>query len=220
MAPVPGAGNLVLGGGQVRIIGLTGGIGAGKSTVEAILARRGAVVIDADQVAREVVEPGREAYWRIVEHFGPAVVGEGGALDREALARVVFADSDELRFLNSVTHPAIGEAILERITELSRTRPDAVVFLSLALLVETGAVARYGLEAVVVVDVPPEVAVGRLVTSRGMTREGAKARVAAQAPRADRLRAADHVIDNSGDVKALEREVDRVLEALGVSEAR
>ncbi len=80
--------------------------------------------------------------------------------------------------------------------------------------------ARYGLEAVVVVDVPPEVAVGRLVTSRGMTREGAKARVAAQAPRADRLRAADHVIDNSGDVKALEREVDRVLEELGVSEAR
>ncbi|MDA8261599.1 MAG: dephospho-CoA kinase [Actinomycetota bacterium] len=209
------ADSLVVGGGQVRIIGLTGGIGSGKSTVEAILARRGAVVIDADRVAREVVEPGKEAYRRIVEHFGTAVVGEGGELDRAAIARVVFADRDELRFLNSVTHPAVGEAILERLGELSRTRPDAVVFLSVPLLVETGGAERYGTEAVVVVDVPPELAVQRLVESRGMTREDAKARVAAQAPRADRLRAADHVIDNSGNLSALEREVDRVLAALG-----
>ncbi|MDA8210012.1 MAG: dephospho-CoA kinase [Actinomycetota bacterium] len=199
----------------MRIIGLTGGIGSGKSTVEAMLARRGAVVIDADQVAREVVEPGKETYLRIVEHFGPKVVDESGLMDRAAIAKIVFSDSDELRFLNSVTHPAVGEAILEHLKELSRTRPDALVFLSIPLLVETGGAARYGTEAVVVVDVPPEVAVERLVRGRGMAREDAKARVAAQAPRADRLRAADHVIDNSGDVAALEREVERVLAALG-----
>ena len=207
--------NLVIGGGQVRIIGLTGGIGSGKSTVEAMLARRGAVVIDADQVAREVVQPGREAYLRIVEHFGPNVVGADGALDRAAIAKIVFADGDELGFLNSVTHPAVGQAILERLEELSCARPDSLVFLSIPLLVETGGARRYGTEAVVVVDVPPEVAVERLVEGRGMAREDAMARVAAQAPRSERLRAADHVIDNSGDTAALEREVARVLAALG-----
>ncbi|MCL4367956.1 MAG: dephospho-CoA kinase [Actinobacteria bacterium] len=199
----------------MRIIGLTGGIGSGKSTVEAMLARRGAVVIDADQVAREVVQPGGEAYLRIVEHFGPKVVGADGALDRAAIAKIVFADADELGFLNSVTHPAVGQAILERLEELSRTRPDSLVFLSVPLLVETGGAGRYGTEAVVVVDVPSEVAVERLVQGRGMAREDAMARVAAQAPRSERLRAADHVIDNSGDAAALEREVERVLAALG-----
>lgn len=185
------------------LIGLTGGIGSGKSTVSARLADLGARVIDADAITREVQQPGTEVFAAIVERFGDGVVAADGTLDRPALAAIVFADPDELKALNDIVHPAVGVEIAERLAEAADT--DDVVVLDVPLLVESG---RSDMAAMVVVDLDPDVAVRRLVEHRGFTEEDARARISRQASREDRLAKADRVLDNSGSVDDLLAQVD------------
>ncbi|MDA8038798.1 MAG: dephospho-CoA kinase [Actinomycetota bacterium] len=182
-------------------IGLTGGIGSGKSTVGAMLVQRGAVLVDADQLAREAVEPGTEGYERVVARFGPSVVQPGGVLDRAAIAAVVFNDEAALSDLNEIVHPAVGRLMLERVAEHAAS--DAVVVLDVPLLVETGGRERYGVSGVLVVDAPAALAVERLVRERAISLEDAERRIAAQATREERLRQADFVIVNTGTLEEL-----------------
>lgn len=189
------------------VVGLTGGIGSGKSAVSAMLAARGAVIVDADVLARQVVEPGGPAYQGVVDRFGPSVVRADGTLDRPALAAIVFSDAGALADLNALTHPPVKALIAERLAEQSSG--EAVVVLVIPLLAESG---RYPVAGVMVVDCPEDVAVRRLVEHRGMTEDAARRRVAAQASRADRLAIADHIITNDGSVDDLAIEVDRAWE--------
>jgi len=188
----------------MKLVGLTGGIGAGKSTVSARLTARGAVVVDADAVVRELQAKGTPVFEAIVERFGPGVVGPDGELDRPGLAAVVFGDPEALADLNALVHPAVGVEILRRVAEHRGT--DRVVVLDVPLLVESG---RHQASGVIVVDAPPEVAVERLVRDRGMTEDEARARMANQVSREDRLAKADFVVDNSGPPDALDEAVDR-----------
>ncbi|MDQ3897207.1 MAG: dephospho-CoA kinase [Actinomycetota bacterium] len=188
------------------VAGLTGGIGAGKSTVAELLGARGAVVVDADRLAREVVEPGTPAYEAVVTRFGPGVVASDGSLDRRALADRVFDDRGALADLNAIVHPAVRAAIADRLADLAGT--DAVVILEIPLLVESG--RTYGASTVIVVDCPEDVAVRRLVEGRGMDEADARRRMAAQVSRSARLAAADIVIDNAGSRADLDRQVDEV----------
>ena len=192
------------------MVGLTGGIGSGKSTVATMLAERGAVVVDADRLAREAVAVGTEGYRAVVDRFGPEVVAGDGTLDRRALAGVVFDDPGALADLNAIVHPPVRAAIAERVAELAGT--DAVVVLEIPLLVESG--RSYGAAQVIVVDCPEGVAVRRLVQGRGMDEADARRRIAAQASRDERLAAADVVIDNAGSLDDLERQVNAVWAAL------
>lgn len=184
-------------------IGLTGGIGSGKSTVAGLLAARGARVIDADRIAREVVEPGTPGLDAVVGAFGAGVLTAEGALDRPALAAVVFADPDARRRLDGIVHPLVRA----RATELvAAAPPDAVVVQDVPLLVETGQAASYDL--VLVVQADPATRVRRLV-GRGLSEDDARARIAAQATDEQRRAVADVVLDNSGTVEELEAQVDR-----------
>ncbi|MBW3615702.1 MAG: dephospho-CoA kinase, long form [Actinobacteria bacterium] len=187
-------------------IGLTGGIGSGKSTVSALLAERGAVIIDADAIVREIQAPGGLAYDAIIRHFGAGIVAADGRIDRAALAAVVFGDPSARAHLERLTHPFVIQVMAERVA--AQPDGDAVVVLDVPLLAERGP-ARYPVAAVVVVDCPVEVAVRRLVERRGLSEEEVRARVAAQASRQERLAVADFVIDNSGSSEALEGEVER-----------
>lgn len=184
-------------------VGLTGGIGSGKSTVSARLAEHGAVVVDYDLLAREAVEPGTPALAAIAARFGDDVLTADGSLDRPALGSVVFADEAARRDLEGITHPAIRELAAAR---EAAAPADAVVVHDHPLLVEMGMAGH--LDVVVVVDVPPEVQVTRLVEARGMTEADARARLAAQSSRQDRLDAADVVLDNTGSVEDLLEAVD------------
>ena len=188
----------------MKLVGLTGGIGAGKSTVSARLAARGAVIVDADALVRELQASGTPVFDAIVERFGPGVVGPDGELDRPALAAIVFGDPDALKDLNGLVHPAVGAEVLRRVAEQQGT--DRVVVLDVPLLVESG---RYLASGVIVVDVDPDLAVERLVRDRGMTEEDARARMARQVSREERRAKADLVIDNSGPPEALDEAVDR-----------
>jgi dephospho-CoA kinase len=188
----------------VLIVGLTGGIGSGKSTVAALLAERGAVVVDADRIARQVVEPGGPAYQPVIDRFGPEIVRPDGTLDRPAIASVVFNDAQALADLNAITHPAIRDSIGQRIAEHAGT--DRVVVLDVPLLAET-TTASWGLAGVIVVDVPVEIAVERLVEQRGLTEQDARARINAQVTREARKKLADVVIDNSQDREWLDQQV-------------
>jgi dephospho-CoA kinase len=190
------------------VLGLTGGIGSGKSTVASLLARRGAVIVDADALAREAVAPGTPGLSEVVARFGAEVVGAGGALDRGALAGMVFTDASALADLNAIVHPWVRAAIAERLAALDGGTFDGVVVLEIPLLVESG--RSYGASKVIVVDCPEEVALRRLVEERGMDEGDARRRMAAQVSRADRLAAADVVIDNSGSLADLERRVDEM----------
>lgn len=187
------------------------------------MADKGAVLIDADLISREVMAPGGAAYQPVVDRFGPEVVQTDGTIDRAAIARVVFNDSAALADLNGITHPAIGRVMAERLAEAAAD-PDRVVIMDIPLLAEgataaaesdsdenrrAAARARYGLAAVVVVDTPPDVALGRLVEQRGMSEEDARARIANQADRTTRLALADVVIENGGTREQLEVEVER-----------
>jgi len=187
----------------VIVVGLTGGIGSGKSTVSALFAERGAVVVDADAITRQLQAPGQPVLAAIVERFGPEIVFSDGTLDRAALAAIVFGDPAALKELTSIVHPAVGTEITRRL-EAERSG-DRVVVLDVPLLVESG---RYRVAGLVVVDVDPDVAVERLVRFRGMSEADARARMANQVSRADRLAKADWVIDNSGDLADLEDQVD------------
>jgi dephospho-CoA kinase len=176
-----------------------------------MLAERGAVVVDADRLAREAVAVGTEGYRAVVDRFGSEVVAGDGALDRRALAGVVFDDPGALADLNAIVHPPVRAAIAERVAELAGT--DAVVVLEIPLLVESG--RSYGASQVIVVDCPEEEAVRRLVEGRGMDEADARRRIAAQVSRAERLAAADTVIDNAGSLEDLRRQVDAMWAALG-----
>jgi dephospho-CoA kinase len=188
----------------VRLIGLTGGIGAGKSSVSAALARRGAVIVDADAIVRELQQPGTDVFAEMVERFGPGIVGPEGGLDRAAVAEVVFTDPEALADLGAIVHPRVHTEIERRVAE--QVGSDNVVVLDIPLLAESG---WPGLVATIVVDLDPEVAIQRLVTHRGFTEADARNRIGNQAAREDRLATADLVIDNHGDPEALEAEVDR-----------
>jgi dephospho-CoA kinase len=191
----------------VLAVGLTGGIGSGKSTVADLLVERGAVLIDADRIAREVVVPGGPAYQPLVDRFGTAVLAPDGTIDRKALAAVAFADADSLTALNAITHPAIAAVMAER--RAAEVGGDRVVVLDVPLL-KPAHRDILSLDVVVVVDCPVEIAVDRLVQQRGFSREDAEARVAAQVSRQERREGADFVIDNSSDRPHLVTEVDRV----------
>ncbi len=186
------------------VVGLTGGIGSGKSTVSALLAERGALVVDTDAVARQVVAPGGPAHDALVRRFGPKL-----AADRRALAGVVFSDPAALADLNAIVHPAVRDEVGRRVGELREMGADVVV-LAVPLLVETG--GAYGVAAVVVIDCPEEVAVRRLVEQRGMDETDARRRMAAQATRDERIEAADVVIHNEGSVDDLRSQVDEAWE--------
>ena len=199
---------------RVRCIGLTGGIGSGKSTVSALLAARGAVVIDADAITRELQQPGTPVFDAMVERFGPGIVAADGTLDRQAVADLVFNDPEALADLNGIVHPAVGAETTRRIVEQAET--DDLVVLDIPLLVESSTRTVAG---IVVVDVDPEVAVRRLVEHRGMREDDVRARMARQATREERLARADIVLDNSGTVDELAAQIDArwaEIEALGV----
>ena len=191
------------------VLGLTGGIGSGKSTVADLLAERGAVIIDADRIVREIQQPGGLAYDGIVERFGAAVVAADGSLDRPALAAIVFNDEEARADLNRLTHPLVGVVMAERMAAQAET--DNVVVLDIPLLTAESK-GKYPIAAVVVVDAPVDVAVGRLVALRSFSEDDARARVAAQITREERLALADFVVDNSGSLEALRTEVDRAWE--------
>lgn len=187
------------------LIGLTGGIASGKSTVADLLAARGAAVIDADRLARDVVEPGTSGLAAVVERFGPGVLAPDGSLDRPALGRLVFADPAARRDLEAIIHPAVRA----RAAALTAAAGEgAVVVQVIPLLVETG--QQDAFDQVVVVDVPPQVQVARVQARDGLGEAEARARMAAQVSREARLAAADVVITNDGSLADLEVQVDRL----------
>ncbi|MFI6812877.1 dephospho-CoA kinase [Nonomuraea sp. NPDC050328] len=190
-------------------VGLTGGIGSGKSEVARRLGERGAVIIDADKIAREVVEPGTEGLARVVAAFGEEILREDGSLNREKLGAIVFADSEKLATLNGIVHPLVGErvAVLQ-----GQAAEGAVVVYDVPLLVENKLAPLY--DVVIVVDASDETRIARLREYRQMPEADAKARIAAQASREERLAVADVVISNEGTIEELEAQVARVWEQL------
>ncbi len=190
---------------MTKRVGLTGGVASGKSTVSALFAELGAVVVDADLLAREVVAPGTDGLAAVVAAFGDEVLTADGALDRPAMGALVFADVERRRTLEGIIHPRVRA----RAAEIEAAAPpDAVVVHDIPLLTETGQAASF--DAVVVVDVPVETQVERMVGLRGMSREEAEARIAAQATREERLAIATYVIDNTGTLDQLRTRVAEV----------
>lgn len=185
------------------LVGLTGGIGSGKSTVSAMLARRGAVIIDADALTHELQRSGTPVFEAIVDRFGTGIVTPEGELDRPALAALVFGDPDELADLNAIVHPAVGAEIMARMAAEADT--DHVVVLDVPLLVESG---RSDMAGLVVVDVATDVAIERLAGQRAVSEADARARMSRQASRKARLAVADRVVDNNGTREDLERQVE------------
>jgi dephospho-CoA kinase len=201
--------------GGVLRVGLTGGIGSGKSEVSRRLAALGAVVIDADAIAREVVQPGSDGLAEVVEAFGPEILRPDGSVDRARLGDIVFASPERRAALNAIVHPRVGA----RMAELeSAAGPGAIVVHDVPLIAENNLASRYDL--VVVVDTPPAVQARRLVRRRGLTREQAQARMTAQASRKQRLAIADIVVDNSGSLSELDRQVGDLWSELRRREAR
>jgi dephospho-CoA kinase len=189
----------------VILVGLTGGIGSGKSTVSQLLASRGAVIVDADAITRQLQAPGEPLLALIAERFGADVLDADGSLIRQKLADQVFGNPDALADLNKIVHPAVGREMARLIDEQRVTHN--VVVLDIPLLAEN---PRSGLSGVIVVDIDPELAVSRLVEYRGMSQSDARARIERQVSREKRKEIADWVVDNSGDVAALEEQVSRM----------
>lgn len=185
------------------LVGLTGGIGSGKSTVSAALAERGAVIVDADAIVRDVQQPGSPVLQQLAERFGPQVIAADGSLDRAAVAAVAFSDPEALKDLNKIVHPAVGAEMNARV--MAQRDTDHVVVMDIPLLTEN---PREGLQGVIVVDVPTEVQVERLVRYRGFDEGDAMARIGKQATRQQRLATATFVVDNSGDLDALAEQID------------
>ncbi len=187
------------------VVGLTGGIGAGKSTVSAMLAARGAVIVDADRIARDLQVPGSPVLDAMADRFGRHIINDDGTLDRAAVASIVFNDKQALDDLNGIVHPAMQGEIQRQIDEHRGT--DRIVVLDFPLLGEN---PRRGLSATIVVDVPVDIAVRRLVEQRGMDEDDARARIQSQVSREERRATATHVIDNGGDLRSLAAQVDRL----------
>jgi dephospho-CoA kinase len=192
-------------------VGLTGGIATGKSTVARMFARRGAAVIDADQMVRELQKPGSAVYEAIVDAFGPQILGCDGTIDRKSLGDLVFHDEQLRRHLETIVHPALINAVERRVAEL-RTQGVAVCVVELPLLMEAEAERRF--DCVVVVTAPEEVQVARLMADRGLTREEALARIASQMPLGEKERRGDFVIENGGALQETERRVQEIYEWL------
>jgi len=192
-------------------VGLTGGLGSGKSTVAALLGEHGAVIIDADVVAREVVRAGTPGFAAVVARFGPGVVGPDGELDRAALARIVFADGAALDELNAIVHPLVGSRSAELAAAVP---PGAVVVHDIPLLAENGLADRF--DTVVVVEANREIRLARLA-ERGLTRAEAEARMAAQATDEQRRAIADEIVRNDDDLDSLARQIDRLWDRLSGS---
>lgn len=188
------------------LVGLTGGIGSGKSTVAGLLAARGAWIVDADEVARAVVEPGTPALAQLVERFGSEILDTDGRLDRPALGRIAFADEEARKALEGITHPAINQEFIRRIGEAPE---GSIVVCDVPLLVESTTAGSRGYKYLVVVEAPRELRFERL-EQRGVPRADAEARMAAQASDEERRAVATHVIDNSGDLAHLEQQVETV----------
>jgi dephospho-CoA kinase len=187
------------------LVGLTGGIGSGKSTVSAALAARGAIIVDADQVVRDVQQPGSPVLAKLAERFGAEVIAADGSLDRAALAGIAFADPEALKDLNGIVHPAVGAEMNRQVMEHVAT--DNVVVLDIPLLTEN---PREGLQGKIVVDLPEETQVERLVKYRGFDEADARARIARQASREQRLATADFVVDNTGTHADLAPQLERL----------
>jgi dephospho-CoA kinase len=189
----------------VILVGLTGGIGSGKSTISSLLEGKGAIIIDADAIVREVQLPGSAVLAELAEKFGSDVLAADGSLDRQAVANIVFTDPDALKALNAIVHPAVGKEMNRRMIEQRTT--DHVVVLDIPLLTEN---PREGLQGKIVVDVPVEVQVERLVKYRGFDEADARARISRQATREQRLATADFVVDNSGVLADLLPQMDKL----------
>jgi len=193
-------------------IGLTGGIGSGKSTVAEMLVERGAVLLDADRMVRDLQAPGGSVFAAMVERWGERIIADDGTLDRQAVAAIVFNDADELEALNGIVHPAVAEELKTQREAVQGS--DAIVVLDIPLLVRADGTSdrdRYAnLAGIVVVDVDPDIALNRLVDQRGFDENDARARIANQASREQRRAVADVVIDNSGSLDALTLQVDDV----------
>ena len=197
------------------LVGLTGGIGSGKSTAARMLQERGAVVFDADVLAREAVAPGTEGHRAVVERFGADVLAPGGELDREALASVVFADPAARRDLEAIVHPEVRRLFAEGAEAYRDT--DRIVVLSAPLLVETGMHSAF--DVLVVVAAPPEAQIERLMRDRGMSEDAIRARIDAQAPLEDKAAVADILLDNEGSPDDLEHQIDRIWDDLAARAA-
>jgi dephospho-CoA kinase len=191
------------------LVGLTGGIGSGKSTVSAALAERGAVIVDADAIVRDVQQPGSPVLQQLAERFGPQVIAADGSLDRAAVAAVAFSDPEALKDLNKIVHPAVGAEMTARV--MAQRDTDHVVVMDIPLLTEN---PREGLQGVIVVDVPTDLQVERLVRFRGFDEADAMARIGKQATRQQRLDTATFVVDNSGELDALAAQIDALWEYL------
>jgi dephospho-CoA kinase len=187
----------------VILVGLTGGIGSGKSTVSGLLQARGAVIIDADAIVREVQQPGSPVLAELAQKFGSDVLAEDGSLDRQAVANIVFTDPDALKSLNAIVHPAVGREMNQRM--IAQRASSNVVVLDIPLLTEN---PREGLQGRIVVDVPVELQVQRLTSFRGFDEADARARISRQATRQERLDQADFVVDNSGGLEDLIPQID------------
>ena len=196
----------------MRVIGLTGGIGSGKSTVSERLVAKGAVLIDADAIVKEMQQPGELVYLDIVSRFGDEVVDTDGSLLRPAIANIVFNDKDALKDLNQLVHPPVNKEIRRRIRDEADT--DNLVVLDIPLLIEgllEGGPPRYVVSGILVVDTPVDVAVQRLVAYRGFSEDDARARMKSQVPREKRLELADFVVRNDGEPSLLDEQIPKVL---------
>jgi dephospho-CoA kinase len=190
------------------ILGITGNIGAGKSSVAREFQRLGAALVDADQLAREVVEPGSPVLAELVEQFGREILNSAGRLDREALGRLVFSDDSARQQLNRITHPAIAERSTGRLNQLRRQADIPLVVYEAALLYEAGAEAR--VDRVLVVKIDPQVQLQRLMARDGCDEQSARQKIAAQMPQNDKLARADYVIDNSLSLEETRRQVEKL----------
>jgi len=191
-------------------IGLTGNIAAGKSCASARFAELGAAVIDADRVSRELMAPGAPAYFRVAEAFGAEILSGDGTIDRRRLGGIVFASEEKRRFLESIMHPAIYDAIAAKIAE--KEKISKIVIVEAALLVETGGYKEY--DRLIVVTCPPATQLSRLAGRDGLTMSEAKARIAAQMPMDEKIRFADHIIDTSGSLESTLAQVDSIYRIL------
>jgi dephospho-CoA kinase len=189
------------------LVGLTGGIASGKSTVSALLAEKGAGIIDADRIGHEIILRGREGYRQVVEAFGDGILGEDGEISRPRLAALVFGDREKVKRLNAITHPLIGEEMYRRMEGFRLDKGEgAIVVYDAALLIESG--ARDLLDILVVVAADPQVQIARLERDRDMPAEEAHRRISSQLDLEDKLALADYIIENEGSLEDLEKKVD------------